>query len=379
VARRLTTAEAGSIYLVEEGILNFSYLHNDRLFSSSRSKHIYTSHTLPLDNQSIAGFVACTGQVLAIEDAYEIPESKPYTFNRYFDDASGYRTKTLLALPMKTSRDRIVGVLQTINALGKDGEAVPFTKRDQMLLGYFANNAAAAVERAQLTREMILRMIRICELRDPMETGAHANRVGAYSAEIYHQWALGRGVPEPEIKKTRDLIRIAAKLHDLGKIAISDLILKKPGGLAEDEFTTMKYHTIYGARLFANPNSDLDVMSAEITLNHHERWDGNGYPGKIADIFADPVQLGRGKQGEEIPLSARIVALADVYDALVSKRVYKESFSEEKALAFIQEQAGKQFDPEVVAAFFAIDELILAIRSRYQENSALPLPCPTAP
>lgn len=378
-ARRLTVAEAGSIYLVEDGALNFSFLHNDRLFSCARTKYLYTSQTLPLDNQSIAGYVACMGEPLVIDDVYEIPKSRPYTFNRYFDEASGYRTKSLLALPLRTSRDKIVGVLQIINALGKNGETVPFTKRDRMILGYFADSAGAAVERAMLTREMILRMIRMCELRDPLETGAHANRVGAYAAEIYHQWALGRGVSEPEIKKTRDLIRIAAMLHDLGKIAISDLILKKPGGLERDEFAIMKYHTIYGARLFENPNSDLDVMSAEISLNHHERWDGGGYPGKIADIFADPVQFGPGKQGEEIPLAARIVSLADVYDALVSKRVYKESLSEEEALAFIREQTGQQFDPEVAAAFFAIHEVIAAIRSKYQEDSTLSLYCRIAP
>ncbi|MEW6660389.1 MAG: HD domain-containing phosphohydrolase [Thermodesulfobacteriota bacterium] len=378
-ARRLTAADAGSIYLVENGLLNFSYLHNDRLFSSARTKHIYASHTLPLDHRSIAGYVACTGQPLVIEDVYEIPKSRPYSFNRFFDDASGYRTKSLLVLPLKTSRNKVAGVMQIINAQDHHGETIPFNERDQMVAGYFANNAAAAVERAQLTREVILRMIRMCELRDPGETGAHANRVGAIAAEIYHQWAQSREIPEPEIKKTRDLIRIAAMLHDLGKIAISDLILKKPGELAHDEFTIMKYHTIYGARLFENPGSDLDVMSAEIALNHHERWDGTGYPGIIGDIFADSVQFGPGKEGEEIPLPARIVALADVYDALVSKRVYKEPLPEEEALAFIREEEGKHFDPEVVAAFFGIHEVIAAIKGKYQEESTLPLYCRITP
>jgi len=377
-ARRLTAADAGSIYLVENGVLSFSFLHNDRLFSSARNKHIYTSHTLPLNNRSIAGYVACTGQPLVIEDVYEIPKTRPYTFNHFFDDASGYRTKSLLVLPLKTSRNKVVGVMQIINARNHHGETVPFNERDQMVVGYFANNAAAAVERAQLTREVILRMIRMCELRDPGETGAHANRVGAIAAEIYHQWALGQGVGETEIKKTRDLIRIAAMLHDLGKIAISDLILKKPGSLEQDEFTIMKYHTVYGARLFENPGSDLDVMSAEIALNHHERWDGSGYPGKIGDIFADSVRFGPGKQGEEIPLTARIVALADVYDAMVSKRVYKGPIPEEKTLAFIQEQRGKYFDPDIVAAFFAVYEVIAAIRSKYQEESSL-LDCRITP
>lgn len=369
-ARRLTGADAGSIYLLQDNALNFSFLHNETLFSSSRSKYLYTSQTVSLDHQSIAGYVACTGETVVIEDVYAIPKNLPFSFNHFFDEVSGYRTKSLLAIPLKTSLGKIVGVLQIINPLDQTGTAIPFTERDRLILGYFADNASITVERALLTREMVLRMIRMCELRDPQETGAHANRVGAFAAEIYHQWAFCRGIAEPEIKKSRDLIRTAAMFHDLGKIAITDLILRKPGGLERDEFTTMKYHTIYGARLFGNPNSELDVMSGEIALNHHERWDGQGYPGRIEDIFADCLELGPGKVGEEIPISARIVALADVYDALVSKRVYKDPLSEEEALDFIQAESGKQFDPEVVAAFLAIREMIVAIKNRYQEDDA---------
>ena len=378
-ARRLINADAGSIYLIENNVLNFSYLHNDTLFSTTRSKYLYTSHTLELNNKSISGYVACTGKAIIIDDVYDIPWNMPFTFNHYFDDISGYRTTSLLAVPLKTSRDKTVGVLEIINALSGDGAIIPFTDRDQLVLNHFANNAAAAVERALLTREVILRMIKMCELRDPQETGAHANRVGAYSAEIYHQWALDHGIPQAEIKKTRDLIRIAAMLHDLGKIAISDAILKKPGGLDRDEFTIMQYHTIYGARLFANAGSDLDVISEEIALNHHERWDGSGYPGKIGDISQDHAALGPGKKGEEIPLAARIVALADVYDALISKRVYKEPFPEDEALNLIREQSGRQFDPEVVAAFFSIHDVITAIKEKYREDPSLTFSCRITP
>ncbi|HEX9884279.1 MAG TPA: HD domain-containing phosphohydrolase [Desulfobaccales bacterium] len=378
-ARRLINADAGSIYLIENNVLNFSYLHNDTLFSTTRSKYLYTSHTLELNNKSISGYVACTGKAIIIDDVYDIPWNMPFTFNHYFDDISGYRTTSLLAVPLKTSRDKTVGVLEIINALSGDGAIIPFTDRDQLVLNHFANNAAAAVERALLTREVILRMIKMCELRDPQETGAHANRVGAYSAEIYHQWALDHGIPQAEIKKTRDLIRIAAMLHDLGKIAISDAILKKPGGLDRDEFTIMQYHTIYGARLFANAGSDLDVISEKIALNHHERWDGSGYPGKIGDISQDHAALGPGKKGEEIPLAARIVALADVYDALISKRVYKEPFPEDEALNLIREQSGRQFDPEVVAAFFSIHDVITAIKEKYREDPSLTFSCRITP
>ncbi len=374
-ARQFAHADAGSIYLIENQVLNFSYIHNDTLFGSSGSnKYLYTSNTLPIDNQSLAGYVALTGEPLIIDDAYHIPAEMPFSFNPSFDQLSGYRTQSILAVPLITSNNKTVGVMQIINPLNEAGELEAFTLQDQLILRYFANNAAAAIERAMMTREIILRMIKMCELRDPLETGVHANRVGAYAAEIYHQWARKQGVAGDDIKRTKDLLRIAGMLHDLGKIAISDLILKKPAGLDTEELRLMKYHTIHGARLFRNTSSELDVLSAEVALNHHERWDGQGYPGKIDDIFQDPVPLGPGKTAEEIPLSGRIVALADVYDALVSKRVYKEAFSEDVTLDYIKTQSGKQFDPAVVDAFLDIYEVIIAIREKYREEASPPSP-----
>lgn len=368
-ARSLTNADAGSIYLIENRLLHFSYIHNDSLFGAgSGNKYLYTSQTLPIDNHSLAGYVALSGQPLIIEDAYRIPPTLPFSFNRSFDESSGYRTRTILATPLRTSRQKIVGVLQLINALGGDRQVRPFSDSDRVIVEYFAHSAAAAIERARLTREVILRSIRMCELRDPEETGPHVNRVGAYAAEIYHRWSLNRGLAAEEIRITKDLLRIAAMLHDIGKIAISDLILKKPAGLDDVEFAIMKSHTILGARLFPNPESELDVMCAEIALNHHEKWDGSGYPGKIEDIFGQQVVQGPGKRGEEIPLTARIVALADVYDALGSKRSYKEPMPEDQTLDIIQNGAGKHFDPEVVQAFLQIHEVILAIKAKYQED-----------
>ncbi len=368
-ARRLTRADAGSIYLLAHGVLQFGYVHNDTLFGSSGgNKYLYTSRALPLDNLSMAGYVALSGEPLLIDDAYRIPADLPFSFNRSFDEQSGYRTRSILAAPLKTSRQKIVGVLQVINAQGKEQEAVPFSEKDRLILSYFASNAGAAIERARLTREVILRMIKMCELRDPEETGTHVNRVGAYAAEIFHRWALNRGLSQEELKSTKDLLRLAAMLHDVGKIAISDLILKKPAGLDLEEFTLIKFHTILGARLFQDSDSDLDLMSAEIVLNHHERWDGQGYPGKIEDIGRDPLRLGEGKKGLEIPIAARIVALADVFDALVSERSYKKSLPEAEALQYIREQSGRHFDPEVVRAFFEIYDVISAIREKYREE-----------
>lgn len=372
-ARQLTNADAGSIFLVDSmhnNLLNFSYIHNDTLFTSPVNKYIYSSQTLPINNKSIAGYVALTGKPVVLNDVYDIPADKPFGFNRAFDIKSGYRTKSVMAVPLKTSRDKIVGVLEIINALSAGKEVVSFTETDELVVNYFANNAAVAIERALMTRETILRMVKMCELRDPKETGAHVNRVAAYSAEIYQKWALNKGIGSDEIKKTKDLLRIAAMLHDLGKVGISDVILKKPGKLDDQEFAIMKFHCILGARFFENSTSDLDVISAEIALNHHERWDGQGYPGKIDNIYDNEVHLGVGKKEGEIPFSARIVALADVYDALISRRAYKDAFPEEKTLEIIKQESAKHFDPEVVEAFLAIYEVIVAIRAKYQDEAS---------
>ncbi len=367
-ARRSTGADAGTVFLVKGGRLRFAYVHNDSLFKDrAQTKYYYVDLEIPIDDSSLAGYVANNGRSLAIDDVYDIPAEAPYRFNRDFDRSSGYRTRSVLTVPMHTGNGKVVGVLQLINAQDAGGRVIPFSERHLALVNFFANNAAIAVERAMMTRELILRMIKMAELRDPRETGAHVNRVGAYAAEIYEAWAVKQGVRGDERHKTRDLLRVAAMLHDVGKVAISDTILKKPGRLDEAEFHTIKFHTIYGARLFGETTSELDQLSREIALGHHERFDGTGYPGHIDDIFDPQVTLGPGKRGEEIPLVARITALADVFDALISRRVYKDPWPEEKVLATIRHDSGSHFDPQVVDAFLEIYPVIKTIRQRYPD------------
>lgn len=368
-ARKSAGADAGSIFLVHKDKLRFSYVHNDTLFTDQTSnKYHYVDYEMDIDESSLAGYVAKTGRSLLIDDVYYLPPEKPYSFNRNYDEASGYRTKSMLVVPMQTSRGRIVGVLQIINAKNDTGEVVPFSERDRAYVAFFANNAALAVERAMMTRELILRMVKMAELRDPKETGPHVNRVAAYCAEIYQSWATAKKIAPHEMKTMKDLIAVAAMLHDVGKVAISDAILKKPGRLDPEEFKSIKYHTIYAAQLFSDATSDLDQLALEIALNHHERWDGTGYPGHINDFSVCPVPLGPGKKGEDIPIAARIASLADVYDALSSMRTYKDPWPEDKVLAIIKEESGRQFDPEVVEAFFSIYEVIKSIRLRYREK-----------
>jgi HD-GYP domain-containing protein (c-di-GMP phosphodiesterase class II) len=238
---------------------------------------------------------------------------------------------------------------------------------------HFAAIASMILQRAQMTRALILRMISMAELRDPKETGPHVNRVASYAVEIYESWAKRRSLPGEEIDRKKDALRMAAMLHDVGKVAISDLILKKPARFTPEEFEIMKSHTFQGARLFTQRQSEFDEMAAEVALTHHENWDGTGYPGRIDAATGAPLEKdGKGRaaplRGEEIPIFGRIVALADVFDALSSKRVYKEAWDEGAVLDEIRKMSGKKFDPELVEIFFESLEVVRSIERRYPDK-----------
>ncbi|HPI23204.1 MAG TPA: HD domain-containing protein [Spirochaetota bacterium] len=376
-ARRFTNADAGSIYMVEKDRLTFKCNQNDTLQAklAPGKKLIYSSFTVPIDTHSISGSVASSGEMLNIPDVYEIPPGAPYSFDRHYDELSQYRTHSMLTIPLKTTAGKVVGVLQLINARAADGAVVPFAREDEPLIVYFANNAATSIERAQMTRALLLRMIGMAELRDPKETGAHVNRVASYSVEIYEVWANTRCVACTQVDRNKDILRMAAMLHDVGKVAISDTILKKPAKLDEAEYAVMKQHTFLGARLFSDLYSDFDEAAYQVALNHHERWDGKGYPGHINPHTGKAVQgyensdgSPRPKKGEEIPPFGRVVAIADVYDALSSRRAYKEPWSEDRVLENLRSEAGKQFDPDMIEAFFESLDVIRSIEKRYPEG-----------
>jgi len=220
---------------------------------------------------------------------------------------------------------------------------------------------------------MVLRMIRMSELRDPKETGPHVNRVSSYAVEIYDRWAFNNTVEENESKKYRDTLKIASMLHDVGKVAISDLILKKPSRFTEKEYLIMQGHTWLGAKLFNEIESPVDRVAREVALTHHENWDGTGYPGRVSvetgsvEVVDPGTGRAKGLAGDEIPIAGRIVALADVYDALSCKRVYKEPWSEDKVLDEIRSLRGSKFDPSVVDAFFEILPSIQSIKDRFPD------------
>ncbi|HTF99959.1 MAG TPA: HD domain-containing phosphohydrolase [Nitrospirota bacterium] len=376
-ARRLVNADAGSIYIKEGDKLKFSYTQNDTQQKklAPGKKLIYSTFSIPINNQSIAGYVANTGETLNLHDVYKLKPGLPFSFNRSYDDLSGYRTQSMLTLPLKTNRGDTIGVLQLINGKDTKGKVIPFWKKDEPLVLHFANMAAVAIERAQMTRTMILRTIRMAELRDPKETGSHVNRVAAYSIVLYETWATKQGIVPAEVDKNRDILRMAAMLHDVGKVAIADAILKKPGRLDDAERVVMKQHTVMGARLFADRYSEFDEAAAVVALNHHERWDGTGYPGFVSVMdgkalagYVTADGSARPKKGEEIPLFGRVVALADVYDALCSRRSYKEKWEETQVLEELKTLSGKHFDPELVEAFFSCVDSIRNIADRYPDS-----------
>lgn len=189
------------------------------------------------------------------------------------------------------------------------------------------------------------RLSRAAEFKDE-DTGAHILRMSNYSATVARKMGLN--------EKTVESILYAAPMHDIGKIGTPDRILLKPGKLDSDEWEVMKQHTTNGGQILAGSAAGFIKLAEIVALTHHEKWDGSGYPNGLKD--------------KKIPLVGQIVAIADVFDALTSKRPYKEPFSIEKSFDIIKESRESHFDPDVVDAFFAIEDEILAIKEKYKDE-----------
>ena len=286
--------------------------------------------------KGIAGHVAATGQITNITDAYKDPR-----FNHDLDMMTGYRTRNILAVPLKNVSGRIIGVFEVINK----NEGI-FDGEDEGILQLMGSLAASAIENAQLYEslsksqlETIYRLAVTAEYRDQQDTAIHLRHISEYSALI----AQGMGLPEREVEN----IRYASPLHDIGKVGIADAILLKPAKLTPVEFEEMKKHTLYGAKILSNAESTLLQIACKVAASHHEKFDGTGYPARL--------------RAEQIPIYARIVSVADVFDALCMPRVYKPKWDPEKAREYILEESGKSFDPMAVEAFERIYGEIMKI------------------
>lgn len=227
-------------------------------------------------------------------------------------------------------------------------------RRAQRIMAARSESLADEVKRATSMivareQETIIRLSRAAEYRD-WETGSHILRMSQYARII----ATHLGLPEAQ----RESISLATPMHDIGKIGVPDYILLKPGRLDDGEFAIMKNHTIIGYQILHDSSSDLLRLAAEIAISHHERFDGSGYP--------------RGLRGTDIPLSGRIVAVADVFDALTSNRPYKREWQLESAVATMTQDSGTHFDPDCVSAFIKGLDAIIAVRTELRDESRLP-------
>jgi HD-GYP domain-containing protein (c-di-GMP phosphodiesterase class II) len=355
-AVHITGSDAASLYLIEGNKLKFVVTANKTLEKRWSKKTLddqFKPFHIPISTESISGFVAETGSIVNIKDVYELKDNVPYSFNKQFDINNDYRSRSLLTLPLINREGKIIGVLQLINKLSKDGKTVgSYKKYDEEIASSLGSQAAIALDNARLTENLkkahydsIMRLSAANEFRDN-ETGFHVKRVSAYCEII----ARTLGKDTTYIQN----IKYASPLHDIGKIGIPDQILRKPGKLTTSEYEIMKTHANIGAQILGKPDNEIMRLAVEVAVSHHEKWDGTGYP--------------NGLKGDKIPLSGRITAIADVFDALSNKRVYKPAFPLDKTFKIIKESCGSHFDPEIVEAFEKSTDDILEIFNTYKDE-----------
>ena len=304
-------------------------------------------------HKGIVGETVTHGRVINIHDAY-----KDSRFNPEIDKATGYQTRNLLSAPMQNNKGETIGAFQVLNKRGG-----PFSRNDEEILTIFAAQAATAVENAQLYGELraaakdtIFRLASAAEYKD-MDTRNHLERMSRYCAILSEEIGMAA--------EWTQSLQLAAPMHDIGKLGVPDAILKKPGKLSDEEWMEMKRHPLYGAEILKGSDNELLRMSQRVALSHHERWDGSGYP--------------HGLKREEIPLEGRIVTLADVFDALTSKRCYKPAFDVEESLRLVREGSGKHFDPALVDAFFRALPRIKQVMEIFKDDGAVETPRSSPP
>ena len=234
---------------------------------------------------------------------------------------------------MKSEEGSVAGVLQILNSINLDFD---YIRKVSVL-------ASLEINRIRRIRKDTMRILRVAALRDPKETAEHVIRVGNLAILLRTKYGEIQGESKKSLIRARNSLFYAAMLHDVGKVGISDSILKKPGKLTPEERSIMEEHPKLGCELFNDGfSSEIDKQARDVILHHHQRWDGTGYP--------------RDNQlaGNDIPFVSRIVSIVDVWDALTNERCYKKGFSKEKSEQIMKEGRGTQFDPNLLDLFLTI-------------------------
>ncbi len=302
-----------------------------------------------------------TGDYRLVISDWEMPHVSGIELCRYIREYFGGQYVYVILLTSRSGRQNVV---EGLTAGADEFLSKPFDPQELYVRLRIAERILA-LESREMT---IFSLAKLADSRDP-ETGAHLERMREYCRILAEHLSENSPYAEQMHGDYVHLIYLTSPLHDIGKVGIPDRILLKPGKLTEDEYAIMKRHAEIGAETLttlvdAYPDAPYLRMARDIASTHHERYDGKGYP--------------RGLRGKEIPLCGRITAVADVYDALTSQRVYKPAFTHEHARQIICEASGTQFDPEVVEAFVATEDRFLEIRSRYAEPSSQTLDEPSA-
>lgn len=355
-ARRLTTADAATLYLVEDGMLHAMVAQCQTLIDrlgAEPADALFRAFRIAIDDHSIAGACALRGEIINIPDVQNLPAGTPFHYNPAFDRANDYATHSNLAVPMLDRNGTVVGVLQLINARDA-GRVVPFDDAQIKIARALGSQAGVALCNARLTEDLLSahldtlqRLGVAAEWRDK-ETANHIVRVSHYCRIL----AEGLGWSKPACET---LMR-ASHMHDVGKVGVPDAILNKPGRLDPVERAVMELHCVIGADILSNPKNTVMEMGRQIALGHHEKVDGTGYPNRL--------------RGAAIPWACRIAAVADVFDALCSRRVYKPPFADDKVHDILRADAGTHFDPEVIEVFFSAWPSICAVRERWADSSS---------
>ena len=379
-SRHLTNAEAGSVFIIrgrgKTKRLEVADTQNDKVPVEP------ANFVVPIDKKSIAGYTAVTAETVFVADLYAIPKALPFKFDRSFDKETGYRCRSMLSFPLLNYDRKVIGVVELINRRdGSNNGPIPFEREQADLIVPFNHIVGSAIERADMVERISsqnvrlrqrIRLLReqraqIAALQDETEeafqisihllsraaelhdenTARHVERVNEYSYFL----ARELGMPNDFC----DEIRYSAQLHDAGKMSVNVAVLRKQGPLDDEERYEMMRHPEYGFQILSA--SDRLKMAAEIALNHHEQWNGGGYP--------------VGRKGEQIPISARIVALADIYDAIRSERPYKPAFTHEQARKILLEgddrfQPKNHLDPQLVDIFAARHEGMAEIWDQFR-------------
>ena len=333
-ALALTNAQMGAI-LMREGDFLRSMAARTEMSLDDESMHAFVASRFSLERESLCGQVLLEDKIFNLADIRTLPEGRPAVLWPEFAHFKTDQFRSLLALPLKTPQSGYMGILILLNARPTDEAVGPFDSQIEEMMLAVAAQYALAIQNVRWTQELhqayqdtLYRLSLVAKYReDP--SGAQIRRVSRYSGLL----AEALGLPEETVEK----IRVASALYDIGKLGIPEAILLKPGRLTPEEFEHMKQHTSVGAVILGGSKTEILQIAERIALSHHEKFDGTGYPYRQA--------------GADIPLEGRIVALAEVFDALTTLRPYKEPMSFEAAVETVRAESGKHFDPTVVEAF----------------------------